>query len=92
MLSLYVVIRAGSFSCHAVGMPSLCEYYDLYARDLVPLLPEEQLFGISNGHLRKRETGFNSSSLQMFYLSSKTRWQEFSCTLTLQNDTQAFPK
>ena len=30
MLNLYVVIRAGSFSRHAVDMPSLCEYYDLY--------------------------------------------------------------
>ena len=30
MLNLYVVNRAGSFSRHAVDMPSLCEYYDLY--------------------------------------------------------------
>ena len=30
MLNLYVVICAGSFSHHAVDMPSLCEYYDLY--------------------------------------------------------------
>ena len=30
MLNLYVVNRAGSFSRHAVDMPSLCEYHDLY--------------------------------------------------------------
>ena len=30
MLYLYVVICAGSFSCHVVDMPSLCEYYNLY--------------------------------------------------------------
>ena len=31
MLTLFVVIRAGSFSRHAVDMPSLCEYYARYA-------------------------------------------------------------
>ena len=30
MLNLYVVIRAGSFSRHAVDMLSLCVYQDLY--------------------------------------------------------------
>ena len=37
MLNLYVVIRAGSFSRHAVDMPSLCEYYDLYGKYLAKL-------------------------------------------------------
>ena len=31
MFSLYVVIRAGSFLRHAVNMPSLCIFFDLYS-------------------------------------------------------------
>ena len=29
MVNLYLVSRAWSFSCHAVHMHSLCDYYDL---------------------------------------------------------------
>ena len=49
MLNLYVVNRAGSFSRHAVDMPSLCEYYDLYATNVL------WMFGVF-AHARKQTT------------------------------------
>ena len=44
MLILYVVNRARSFSHHAVDMPSLCEYCDLYEHG--PFVFQLRLVGV----------------------------------------------
>ena len=38
VLDLYVLVRAGSFSRHAVDMRSQCGYYDIYGYNCCPLL------------------------------------------------------
>ena len=38
VLDLYVLVRAGSFSRHAVDMRSQCGYNDLYGYNCCPLL------------------------------------------------------
>ena len=48
MLDLYVVIRAGSFSRHAVDMHSLCAYYELHGCTLYIEIYTQT----GNGHVR----------------------------------------
>ena len=63
--TLYVVIRAGPISCHAVRMLSLCVYYDLYALMATGVMKSDGLLN------RFIFLWFSDTQLQIFGLNNK---------------------